>query len=232
MSVEYRSCCSPIVINVTKSMTIPEKLCYIVELLTDVIDVVNNFEVSIDGLEKSEDITNKRLLSEYGDFTGAWFGESKSLMNERIQYGNFLGKWEGEKKSSLNARIKFGDFEGTWFNTTLDSLITKIESGNFEGTWFNQTHAELLDMITNGNFLGTWNGQTNSELNQKVDASLTLYQDVIDKINGISGFILNIIDGGYIANPTTPTYRDLGSVSEAVTETINCGLVIYPCECV
>lgn len=212
-------------------MTISEKLCAVIEKVNELIDIINGFEVDIEGLVSQDDINNKYKISENADFTGTWFGETKIDMDKRIQFGDFLGTWEGESKSDLNDRIANGDFKGTWEGTTYTELIDKIENGDFTGTWFGETKAEMDDKIQNGDFLGTWDGQTNGELNTKVDTSLGLYQDVVDLINSISGFVLTIIDGGFIANPTPPTYQDLGSVADPITDSIDCGLVIYPCEC-
>lgn len=124
-----------------------------------------------------------------------------------------------------------GNFTGTWFGMMYDDLIDKIENGDFKGTWNGESKSSMDNRITYGDFLGTWFGETKSELDTKINSGLFLYQEVIDLINSNPQLNIEIYDGGWISFPDPPTQKDLGLVTDPVTETIDGGAIIYPCQC-
>lgn len=77
------------------SNSIYELLCKILEKQDEIIDEVNELEETVqsnynDLNERKEDsvnITTNRKLSENGDFTGTWFGDTKSNVDQKITEG-------------------------------------------------------------------------------------------------------------------------------------------------
>lgn len=141
------SCCDEPVLNDTKSYSTLEKLCYLIkkveELEVEIADAIEN----IDEKEDSINITINRKLSEIGDFTGTWFGETKTSVDLRIE-----------------------------------------------------------------------NGQN-------------LYQEVIDLIESNPELNIEIIDGEFYLSTDPIEIIDGGSYTDPVTEEIDAGLYIYPCQC-
>ena len=83
--------CRPTVkITDTGSMSTYQKLCYVLEKINEIIEFVNNFQAVLDAKENSINITNNRKLSETGDFTGTWYGDTKSSIDNKIANGQAL----------------------------------------------------------------------------------------------------------------------------------------------
>lgn len=73
-----------------ESYSVYEMLIKVIEKLNEVIGVVNGFESDLSKKEDSINITNNRKLSETGDFTGAWFGDTKTNIDQQILNGQNL----------------------------------------------------------------------------------------------------------------------------------------------
>lgn len=58
------------------SMSVYEKLCYVMEVMKEWNDFLKTFQEELEAKEDSSNITNNRKLSEKGDFTGTWKGEN------------------------------------------------------------------------------------------------------------------------------------------------------------
>lgn len=132
--------------------------------------------------EDSLSITNLRLLSALGDFTGKWFGETKA---------------------SLDARIKNGDFTGTWQGQTYSDIINLISNGDFTGTWDGQTKAEN-DLVITG--IDTSYQSIIDMLNQNANSFIT-----IADFGFVSATVTETIDLGNVIDPVD-TDRDLGLI--------------------
>lgn len=105
-----------------------EKMCYIISQLKILTDLVNSFESKITLKEDSVNITNNRKLSETGDFTGTWFGETKISIDSRIN--NIDSTYQGlidliNGLTNLNIEI----IDGQFFLST--EPITEIDAGSF-----------------------------------------------------------------------------------------------------
>lgn len=122
MSIEYcnTGCCKPsIKITNTGHMSTIEKLCYVIEKTGEVIEFVNGFQDELDSKEDSVNITNIRKLSEVGDFTGTWFGESKSSMDAKDVEG--LNNYQALiEYLQANPQIGWIVWDGKFFATVED----------------------------------------------------------------------------------------------------------------
>lgn len=143
-----------------------EILNKLIKMINDFIDYINSLQSQLDAKEDSENITNNRKLSETGNFTGTWFGETFQEM--------------------------------------------KLKDGNFTGTWFNDTKTNM---------------------DAKDELSLTLYQQVIDLLNGNPEYGITVVDGGFYASPDAPTIIDNGNYTDPVTGGIDNGNYTFNCNC-
>lgn len=82
-----------------------------------------------------------------------------------------------------------------------------------------------------GDFTGTWFGDTKTNIDGLIINGQNLYQEVVDLINTSPELNIEIIDGGFFASAVVPDEDEMGSFTGAVTEEIDCGLFIYPCQC-
>jgi len=227
--ITYR-CCQPIVINTTNSMTISEKLCAVIEKVNELIDIINGFEVDLEGLVSQEDMNNKYLISEEADFTGTWFDTTYEDLIDKIENGDFSGTWEETSYDDLINKIENGNFTGTWFGETKVSMDNRIKNGDFFGTWNGVSYHELLNIITNGDFQGTWEGQTKPELDLQITGIETSYEAIIALLDNNDQSFITVADFGFILEAVTETL-DYGLVTEAVDTDRDLGYIKYPCQC-
>lgn len=82
-----------------------------------------------------------------------------------------------------------------------------------------------------GDFTGTWYQETKSSVDARINNGQNLYQNVIDLIQSNPELNIETFDGGFLASAIIPTVEDLGSITEIVTEEIDCGFFVYPCIC-
>jgi len=67
------------------SMSMFEKLCYIIELFKNDIEITDELIEKVNLKEDSLNITNARLLDDNGNFTGSWNGVFYNELNVRLE---------------------------------------------------------------------------------------------------------------------------------------------------
>lgn len=82
-----------------------------------------------------------------------------------------------------------------------------------------------------GNFTGTWWGDSKASVDAKILDGQNAYNEVLDLINSNPELNVEIIDGKFYLSTETIEEIDGGSYTDAVTDEIDCGLYIYPCQC-
>lgn len=138
--------CRPTVkITDTGSMSTYQKLCYVLDLIEEVVEFVNSFQTQLDDLEErkedSSNITSNRKLSETGDFTGTWVQESKSSVDARINNGQNLYQNVIDlinTNPELNIETFYGGFLASPIEPTVEDLglITELVTDEIDCGFF------------------------------------------------------------------------------------------------
>lgn len=125
-------------------------------------------------------------------------------------------------KNKINELIESNNTIDDRFESVYDAIDLKEDSTNIT---INRKLSET------GDFTGTWFGDTKDEMDTLIINGQNLYESVISLITTHPEFNIEVIDGSFLANPITPDSEDLGLITEAVTDEIDCGLIYYPCAC-
>lgn len=224
------------------TLTTYEKLCYMIELFREALGGLDGIDEALALKEDKINLTNVRLLSETGDFTGTWAGETK------VEYTAFLQSFIQALIDNLQTQVDDLAIEDQRIESKFDGEVTRIDAEISAldvkyGDEIIRVDAELalkensID-ITNlrllsptGNFTGTWEGTTYADFQAQITNAETLYQNVIDLINANPNVGITVRDGGFLASAVVPTFEDFGLVADPPTLELDYGLVIYPCNC-
>lgn len=112
------------------------------DIINDFIDYINGLQGQIDAKEDSVNITNNRKLSENGDFTGTWFGESKESVDLKIAEGlnNYNELIEYLK---ANPQISYVVWDGSFFLSPPPTGDT-LDGGSFADPNIDETDGGLF----------------------------------------------------------------------------------------
>lgn len=219
-SLTYDTCDTNLDFLDDGSMSIYEKLCIMVEMFKEALDGLGTLDEALALKEDVENLTNARKLSPTGDFTGTWNGETKAAFEARLKVitDGLAAAITDLENEDLRIETKFDDEV-----IRLDGRIDLKEDSSFISS------NRLLD--SQGNFTGTWENETYADFKQQITNGETLYQNVIDLIAANPNIGLEVIDGGFFLDGTTPTEIDGGNFTDPVTEEIDAGLFLPACGC-
>lgn len=111
-----------------KAPSLYDLMLKVIEWFNDTIEHVEVLEGELDAKEDSSNITGARKLSENGDFTGTWFGESKSSVDQKILNGQNLYQGVIDLINS-NPELNIEIIDGGFFASSV--IPEEIDAGDF-----------------------------------------------------------------------------------------------------
>jgi hypothetical protein len=216
------------------SMSMYEKMCYMVNLFQDALNGLDGLDEALNLKEDKTNLTNVRRLDESGNFTGTWFGQTKEEFKDSLQL------LIDSLQNQIDALVLVDEslaLEDERIEQKFDSEILQVENqfsivdGQLDLKENSIDITNIRKLSTTGNFTGTWENVAFTEFESEVTNASTLYQNVIELIQSNPNIGITVRDGGFLASLVAPSVEDFGLVTDLPTLEIDYGLVIYPCVC-